>query len=102
MSQKLELDDDQIQKLAAILDDLKTERAQAAVDDRRSISLIAASLEAASFDEAKAKEALDLRVRSAEQLRTAVLRALERTHAMLSAEQRTSLAYLLRSGVLTI
>jgi Spy/CpxP family protein refolding chaperone len=102
MAHKLELDDEQIQKLASILNELKTERAQAAVDDQRSIAAIAKSIEGDTFDQAKAKEALELRVKSAEKLRDAVLTALERTHAMLTPEQRASLAYLLRSGTLTI
>lgn len=102
MAHKLELDDEQIQQLAGILNELKTERAQAAVDDQRSIASIARALEGDTFDQTKAKEALDIRVRSAERLRDAVLTALERTHAMLTPEQRASLAYLLRSGILTI
>ena len=102
MAHKLGLDDDQIQKLAAILNELKTERAQAAVDDQRSIAAIAQAVEGNAFDPAKTKEALELRVKSAERLRDAVLTALERTHAMLTPEQRAELAYLLRSGVLTI
>jgi Spy/CpxP family protein refolding chaperone len=102
MAHKLELDEDQIQKLAAILNELKTERAQAAVDDQRSIAAIAKAVEGDTFDQAKAKEALELRVKSAEKLRDAVMTALDRTHAMLNAQQRTELAYLLRSGVLTI
>jgi Spy/CpxP family protein refolding chaperone len=102
MAHKLELDDEQIQKLAGILNELKTERAQAAVDDQRSIAAIAKALEGDAFDQAKAKEALELRVKSAERLRDAVLTTLERTHAMLTPDQRATLAYLLRSGVLSI
>jgi hypothetical protein len=41
LAYKLELDDAQIGELAKILDDLKTERAQAAVDDRRALSAFA-------------------------------------------------------------
>jgi Spy/CpxP family protein refolding chaperone len=38
---KLELDESQVTELARILNDLKTERAQAAVDDRRTTSAFA-------------------------------------------------------------
>jgi Spy/CpxP family protein refolding chaperone len=102
MAHKLELDETQIQILAHILDDLKTERAQAAVDERRSLGALAASLEGDAFGAAKADEGLALRVKSAERLQKAVHDALERTHAMLRPEQRGKLAYLLRSGVLSI
>ncbi len=102
LAHKLELDEAQIQKLAAILNDLKTERAQAAVDDQRTIASMAQALESDVFDQTKAKAALDLRVTSAERLRDAVLVAMERTHAMLTPEQRSALAYLLRSGALSI
>ena len=102
MAHKLELDEAQVTELAAILSDLKTERAQAAVDHRRSVGGIADALAGEAFDEAAATQAVSSRVKSAEQLREAVLGALRRTHAMLKPEQRKQLAYLLRSGQLTI
>lgn len=102
MAHKLELDEKQVNELAAILDELKTERAQAAVDHRRSVGTFADALAAEAFDEAAARKAAELRVKSAERLREAVVKALARTHAMLDPEQRKQLAYLLRSGQLTI
>lgn len=102
MAHKLELDESQIAQLATILAELKTERAQAAVDHQRTISAFATALEAEGFDQAKADEGLRLRVQSAERLRGEVLKALAKTHAMLRPEQRSRLAYLLRSGQLTI
>ncbi|MBI2376337.1 MAG: periplasmic heavy metal sensor [Deltaproteobacteria bacterium] len=102
MAHKLELDDEQVKRLAQILNDIKTERAQAAVDDQRTIAQIADALEGESFDASKAKEALDRRVTAARRLADEVLRTLERTHAMLNKDQRSRLAYLLRSGWLSI
>lgn len=102
MAHKLDLDDEQVQALARILDDLKTERAQAAVDHRRSVGAFAGALEAEAFDADRAKEGLDLRVESARKVERAVFDALERTHATLRPEQRAKLAYLLRSGALSI
>lgn len=102
MAHKLELDEKQVAELAALLDDLKTERAQAAVDHRRSVGAFADALAGEAFDEAAAKKAADLRVKSAERLRDAVVKTLARTFAMLDAEQRKQLSYLLRSGQLTI
>ena len=102
MAHKLELREDQVTELAAILDELKTERAQASVDHRRSVGAFADALAGEAFDEKAARDAAELRVKSAERLRDAVLKALARTHKMLDADQRKALAYLLRSGQLTI
>ncbi len=102
MARKLGLDEDQVTKLAAILDDIRTERAQAAVNERRSVGAFADLLEAETFDEAQAKAAAQQRVDSAEQLAQAVAACMRKTHALLDDEQRSQLAYLLRSGVLTI
>lgn len=99
---KLELEEEQVAKLAVILDELKTERAQASVDQRRSIAAFADAIGADVFDDAKAKEAGDNRVRSAERLRDAVLKALVAIHGILDAEQKKKLSYLLRTGALAI
>lgn len=102
MAHKLELTDEQVEKLAVILNVLKTERAQAAVDERRSVNAFADALEAASFDESKAAAAGAERVQTAERLRKAVEEALRSVHTMLDDEQRKRLAYLMRTGALTI
>jgi Spy/CpxP family protein refolding chaperone len=102
MAWKLELNELQVEQLAAVLADLKTERAQASVDHRRSVGLFADALEGATFDADKAARGADGRVQTAERLKAAVLQALQRTHALLDPEQRKTLAYLLRSGQLTI
>jgi hypothetical protein len=99
---KLDLEDAQVTELASILSDLKTERAQAAVDQRRTTSALADVVAADSFDEAKAKNAVDERVKSTEHVQVAVARALGRIHALLKPEQRAKLAYLLRTGALSI
>lgn len=102
MAHKLDLDEDQIETLARILGDLKTERAQAAVDRERSVARVADALEGDTFDAEAADTALALRVESAERLKKAVHVALQQSHAMLHPEQRKRLSYLLRSGALTI
>src|SRR5262245_7017696 len=68
LAHRLGLDDRQVAELARILDELKTERAQAEVDRRRSLSAFADALAGEAFDAAKAGEGADLRVRSAERL----------------------------------
>lgn len=99
---KLELEEEQVAKLAIILDELKTERAQAAVDQRRTIAAFADAVSDSVFDDAKVKEAGDGRVKSAERLRDAVQKALAAIHAILDDEQRKRLGYLLRTGALAI
>ena len=102
MAHKLELDQKQVEQLARILDQLKTERAQAGVDERRSLGEFADAVAGDAFDAAKAAAGADRRVESARRLRDAVIRALEQTHALLNPEQRARLAYLMRSGMLVI
>lgn len=102
MAHELELDEEQIEKIARAIDELKTVRAQAAVDERKSVGMIADVLLGAELDRSKLGEALELRVKSAQQLRDAVQATLSDTHGLLRPEQRKKLAYLLRSGVITI
>jgi len=99
---KLDLSEKQVSDLAAVLSDLKTERAQAAVDQRRTTAALADAVAAEAFDEAKAKGAAEERTRSSERVQQAVVSALSRIHALLEPEQRTRLAYLLRTGALSI
>ncbi len=99
---KLNLSEPQVSELAKILDELKTERAQAAVDDRRTTAAFADALGLEKFEESKAAEGGALRVKSAERLRDAVIKALGRIHALLDSGQRAQLAYLIRTGALAI
>ena len=102
LAYKLDLQESQVAELARILDQIKTERAQAAVDHRRAISAFADAIEGDAFDEAKAAAGAAVRLQSAERLRGAVLTALGRLHKMLDAEQRQRLAYLIRTGTLSV
>jgi Spy/CpxP family protein refolding chaperone len=102
LAHKLGLSDDQVAQFAAILDRLKTERAQADVDHRRRTASLAEAFEAATFDAAKVDAANAEHASSAERLRVSVKQALEQMHALLDAEQRKQFAYLLRAGVLAI
>jgi Spy/CpxP family protein refolding chaperone len=102
LAYKLDLEEEQVTELASILNELKTERAQASVDLRRTTSALADAVAAESFDEAKAKGAADERVKSDERVQSAVAGALGRIHKLLKPEQRAKLAYLLRTGALSI
>jgi hypothetical protein len=102
LAYKLELKDEQVAELARVLNDLKTERAQAAVDDRRTTAAFADSLGGEAFDADAVQAAAAARVKSAEVLKNAVVQALGRIHAILDPPQRAKLAYLIRTGALTI
>lgn len=102
LAYKLDLDEPQVTELARILNDLKTERAQAEVDGRRATAALADAVAGEQFDGQRAAEAGALRVASAEHLRDAVLKALDRIHQLLEPEQRERFAYLIRTGTLQI
>jgi len=98
LAYRLSLDERQAAEVARILDELKTERAQVAVDERRTVSAFADALEAEAMDSAKLDEAASSRVRSSERLKSAVVKALGRIHAVLDPEQRKQFAFLIRTG----
>ena len=101
LAYKLELDERQVAELARVLDELKTERAPGRGHRPAALLLTAfadIALGGEAFDEARAKEAGALRVQTAERLRDAVTKALGKIHALLDADQRQRLAYLIRTG----
>lgn len=102
LAQRLELSEEQVTELATILSALKTERAQAEVDQRRRTTALAAAFEVPEFDAAKVDTADAEQARSAERLRQSVKQALAQIHALLDDAQRKKFAYLLRTGVLSI
>lgn len=102
LAYKLDLTETQVSDFAAILDRLKTERAQAAVDARRRISALAEAVEGASFDVDRVASVGEEQQRSEARVRDAVAEALKRMHAALDEDQRKRLAYLLRTGALMI
>jgi Spy/CpxP family protein refolding chaperone len=99
---KLELDDAQAAQLARLLDELRIEHEQAAVDARRATAALADAVEEAALDAAKLGGAAGARVKTAERLRDAVVQQVTRIHALLKPEQRQRLAFLIRSGALEL
>jgi Spy/CpxP family protein refolding chaperone len=100
LAYKLGLSEAQVAELARILNEVKTERAQADVDARRTLTAFADAVAGETFDADRAAAGAGLRVQSAERLREVVLRALGQLHALLEPEQRARLAYLLRTGTI--
>src|SRR6185436_18820350 len=62
LAHKLDLDERQVGELARILDELKTERAQAEVDGRRAMAAFADAIGGAEFDAARASGGGTIRV----------------------------------------
>jgi len=102
LAHKLELTDEQVTKLATILSALKTERAQAEVDQRRRVAALAGAFDVNVLDLEQLQSAGQLQVETAQRLKAAVTQALQQIHAMLDEAQRKEFAYLLRTGVLSI
>jgi hypothetical protein len=95
LAHKLDLDDAQVEELAHVLSELKTERAQAAVDHRRTVAGFADVIAGETFDETRVGAVAAERVKSAERLRDALVKALGRI-------QRARFAYLIRTGALSL
>ncbi len=102
LAHKLDLTDEQVGSLARILNELKTERAQAEVDNQRTVTAFADAIESDPFDAARADEGSKLRLASAERLKAAVQTALAGIHGVLTKEQREKFAYLVRTGVVSM
>jgi Spy/CpxP family protein refolding chaperone len=100
LTHRLSLDERQTAEVARVLDELKTERAQVAVDERRTLSGFADVLESDALDAGRLEAAAAARVRSAERLKDAVVKALGRIHALLDPEQRKQFAFLIRTGAI--
>jgi hypothetical protein len=102
LAHKLDLDEKQVAELARIINDLKTERAQAEVDRRRTVTALADAVAGDEYQEQHTVHAGSLRVQSAERLQQAIANALKQIHAVLDTEQRARFAYLIRSGTLNL
>ena len=96
LAHKLDLTDEQTSRLSRLLERLKLERAQAAVDLRRAAADLADAIEAERFDPAAVDAAGQRRVEDT------VGHTLAELHAHLEPAQRAAFAELLRSGAVRI
>lgn len=99
---RLALDERQVAQLAKIVERLRLEREQAAVDLRRAAGELADALEASELDASRVEAGTRQRVSAAEHVQQAVARALRELHALLRVDQREELAALIRSGALRL
>ena len=102
LSHKLELNDSQTKRLAKIIGDLKTERAQAEVDNRKAISAFADAVAEADFNEELADQGATTRKESKAHVTDEVVKTIKAIHEMLDDEQKEKLAYLIRTGMLSL
>lgn len=102
LAHKLDLDEKQVAEFARIINELKTERAQAEVDRRRTVTALADAVASDEYQDHHTSHAGSLRVQSAERLQQAIANALKQIHGVLNTEQRARFAYLIRSGTLSL
>ena len=98
LASRLDFTAEQLTAAARLLEALKIERAQAAVDLRRAQADLAEALEGAEFGRESAQSARDRRLAAAERVQSAVAHTLEQLHTLLDDEQREELATLIRGG----
>lgn len=102
LSYQLDLDDSQTRKVAGILNRLKTEREQAALDQKRTVSSLADLLTGEEPLDEELRTALEPRLKSAERLQREVGNAIKEMYRVLDQDQRLRLADLLTSGSIAI
>ena len=102
LARRLDLSDEQLEDAARILERLKIERAQAAVDLRRTAADLADALDGNEFNTERAGSASQTRVDTARRVQEALTTALRELHEVLDSDQRTQLATLIRRGELRI
>ncbi len=102
LARRLDLSDEQLEDAARILERLKIERAQAAVDLRRTAADLADALDGNEFNTERAGSASQTRVDTARRVQEALTTALRELHEVLDSDQRAQLATLIRRGELRI
>ena len=101
-SYHLELDESQTRRMARVLNQLKTERDQAALDEKRTVASVAVLLENGTPTLDEVREALQGRVASAEQLREETAKAVVAISDFLDQDQREEFINLLLTGSVTL
>jgi hypothetical protein len=88
--------------MARVLNQLKTERDQAALDEKRTVASVAVLLENGTPTLDEVREALQGRVASAEQLREETAKAVVAISDFLDQDQREEFINLLLTGSVTL
>ncbi len=99
---KLDLDESQTRKMAGVLNQLKTEREQAELDEKRTVAAMAHLLEEGTPSLDEVRVALSGRVKSAEHLREETAKALVAISNFLDDDQRDEFVNLLLTGSVSL
>ncbi len=102
LSYQLDLDETQRRGVAAALDRVKTEREQAALDEKKMVADLADLVASPELSSESLNDTLGARVRAAESVQNHVARAIEEIVGLLDPDQRQEFAYLLRTGAFRI
>ncbi len=102
LSYQLDLDESQTRKVASILNRLKTEQEQVALDHKRSVAALADLLTGDEPLDEELRVALHPRMNSAEHMCSEVGGAIKSLYAVLDSDQRERLADLLSSGSIAL
>jgi len=98
LAHRLDLDDSQIRKMASILNQLKTEREQAELDEKRTVAGMANLLADGTPTLDEIREVLSGRVKSAEHLQEETAKAVVAISNFLDDDQRDEFVNLLLTG----
>jgi len=102
LSHQLDLDESQTRKVAGILNRLKTEQEQAALDTKRTTQALAELMSGEAPLAEELKVALAPRMHSAQRLQDELAHAIQALHAALDAGQCDRFADLLNSGSIVL
>ena len=102
LSYQLDLDEQQRRSVAAVLDRLKLEREQGKLDEKRTVTELAAMVTREDLSVDELRRTLAPRVQSAENLQTVIAKAVQEIVAILDPDQREEFAHLLRSGAVNL
>ncbi|MEM8768941.1 MAG: hypothetical protein AAGE43_15955 [Pseudomonadota bacterium] len=102
LSYQLDLDESQRRGVAAALDRVKTEREQAALDEKKMVADLADLVASPELSSESLSDTLAARVRATESVQNHVARAIKEIVGLLDPDQRQEFAYLLRTGAFRI
>ncbi len=102
LTHRLDLDESQVRRLASVLNQLKTEREQAALDEKRSVAKLAELLTEGTPTLDDCKSQLSSRVATTEHLVDETAKAVVAISHLLDEDQRAELIDLLLTGEFTL
>ncbi len=102
LAHRLDLDESQTRRMAAVLNQLKTEREQAAVDEKRSIAAIAELMAEGTPTLEEVHEALESRANATHKLNEETAKAVVAISDFLDEDQKDEFINLLLTGTISL